>query len=152
MGAFLELDARNDEVGLTRGGFFYARVASIDGLNNPTPTTYGWSEGQLDGRVYFNLWKNKTSFAFRGNADLRSPKGGSQVPYYMNAFLGGRSFVRGYSNYRFRSHNLLMFSGELRQTVWARKETQGVDIAFFGDVGRSWGDTRSKDRAIDCAE
>lgn len=143
-GAFLEIDGRNDDRGLTRGGFFYARVASVDGLNNPTPTTYGWTEGQLDGRVYFNLYKNKTSFALRGNADLRSPKGGSQVPYYMNAFLGGRSFVRGYSNFRFRSHNLLMFAGELRQTIWTRKETQGFDVVAFGDVGRSWGDTRSK--------
>ncbi len=143
-GAFFEYDGRNDESGLTRGGYIYGRLASADGLNNNIPTTYGWTEGQLDGRVYVPLGSRKTSFALRAMADLRSPKGGSQVPFYANAFLGGRRFVRGFSNYRFRSHNLLLYSGELRQTVFALKEDRGVDIAFFGDVGKSWGDTRSK--------
>lgn len=146
-GAFLELDARNDDSGLTRGGYFYARIGSSDGINNPVATTYGWTEGQLDGRVYAPILSNKTSIAFRAMADLRSPKGGSQVPFFANAYLGGRSYVRGYSNYRFRSHNLLLFSGEFRQTVFAFKEDMGIDIAAFGDVGRSWGDTRSKTNA-----
>ncbi|MEP7270665.1 MAG: BamA/TamA family outer membrane protein [Acidobacteriota bacterium] len=146
-GGFFEADGRNDDHGLTRGGFLYARAASADGINNNLPTTYGWTEGQIDGRVYVPLFSDKTSFAFRAMADLRSPKGGSQIPFYMNSFLGGRSFVRGFTNYRFRSHNLLLFSGELRQTVYAMKEDRGVDIAFFGDLGRSWGDTRSKTNA-----
>lgn len=142
-GAFFELDARDNSVGLTKGGYFYGRVGSADGLNDDAFSDFGWTEAILDGRGYVPLGSDRTSFAIRGLADLRSPKRGSQIPFFANATLGGRNLVRGYRNFRFRAHNLLMFSGELRQTFYTRDEDQGADVVFFGDVGRIWGDTRS---------
>lgn len=143
-GAFAEYDRRNNNSGLTRGGYFYGRLGSYDGLDDGLSGDYGWIEAQIDGRVYIPIGGDKTSLALRAMTNLQSPKRGSQIAFYANSFLGGRSFVRGYDNFRFRSHNLLLYAGELRRTVLTLKEDRGADVILFGDVGRSWGDTRSK--------
>jgi hemolysin activation/secretion protein len=75
---------------------------------------------------------------------LQKTKGGSQIPFYNLAFLGGREYVRGFRDYRFRANNMLMFSAELRQTLWAMKEDRGIDVFVFGDTGQVWGDNRSQ--------
>ena len=99
---------------------------------------------QLDARGYVPLFSDRTSLAVRAYSDLKSPKGGSQIPFYDLAIVGGRSYVRGFPDYRFRGNNSLLFSGELRQTVWRRTENQGLDVVGFADVGQVWGDNRSK--------
>ena len=85
----------------------------------------------------------KSSLALRGYVDLRQPLAGKQVPVYEMPWLGGRNHLRGYQNFRFRGNNLLLLVGEFRQTVWAQKETRGVDVYVFVDNGKIWGDTRS---------
>jgi len=146
-GVYGEYDRRNNDHGLTRGFYAYGRFASADGLNydkNPVFQDYGWLEGELDGRVYVPLFSDRTSLAVRAYSDLKSPKGGSQIPFYDLSFLGGRNYVRGFANYRFRGNNSLLFSGELRQTVWRKTEDSGLDVFGFCDVGQVWGDNRSK--------
>ncbi len=146
-GVYGEYDGRDNERGLTKGYYAYGRFASADGLDyddNPVFQDYGWLEAELDGRIYFPLFSDWTSLAIRAYSELRSPKGGSQIPFYELPFLGGRSYVRGFSNYRFRGDNNLLFSGEFRQTVWQRSEHSGVDIHLFADVGQVWGDNRSQ--------
>jgi hypothetical protein len=58
------------------------------------------------------LWAvNKTSFAVRAYYRIEeAPRRRILIPFYDLAFLGGRSFVRGYDNYRFRANNLLFYS------------------------------------------
>jgi hemolysin activation/secretion protein len=84
--------------------------------------------------------------ALRGYAVLREPKGGSQIPFYEQAIFGGRSNGRGFSNARFRGDNSVLYSGEIRQTIWSQNDenTKGLDIVAFGDVGQVWGDNRSR--------
>jgi outer membrane protein assembly factor BamA len=145
-GVYGEYDRRNNDQGLTKGVYLYGRFASADGLhydNNPVFQDYGWLEAELDGRAYIPLLSDRTSLAIRAYSELKSPKGGSQIPFYELSFLGGRSHLRGFPNYRFRGNNSLLFSGELRQTVWRRAEHQGLDIFGFADVGQVWGDNRS---------
>ena len=146
-GVYGEYDRRNDDQGLTKGFYLYGRFASADGLNydnNPVFQDYGWLETELDARGYVPLFSDRTSLAVRAYSDLKSPKGGSQIPFYDLAIVGGRSYVRGFPDYRFRGNNSLLFSGELRQTVWRRTENQGLDVFGFADVGQVWGDNRSK--------
>src|SRR5262245_30955241 len=146
-GFYLEWDARNNESGLTRGYYLYGRFASADGMaydNNPVFQDYGWLETEFDGRAYFPLFSDRTSLAVRAYTNAISLKGGSQVPFYDMSFTGGRRFLRGFKNYRFRGNNILLFSGEFRQNVWQRSEQQGLDIEFFADVGQVWGDNRSQ--------
>jgi hypothetical protein len=145
-GAFAEVDMRNDERGLTRGGYFYGRFGSVDGVDSqPAFSDFAWIETELDGRVYIPVFSSKTSVALRGYAVLREPKGGSQIPFYEQASFGGRSTGRGFQNFRFRGNNSVLYSGEIRQTIWSMNDenTRGLDIVAFGDVGQVWGDNRS---------
>ncbi len=145
-GAFAEVDLRNNESGLTRGGYFYGRFGSVDGIDTDnTFSDFGWVETELDGRVYIPVFSKKTSVALRAYAVLREPKGGSQIPFYEQAFYGGRAYGRGFKSYRFRGDNSVLYSGEIRQTVWSMNDenTKGLDLVVFGDVGQVWGDNRS---------
>ncbi len=145
-GAFAEVDLRNNERGLTKGGYFYGRFGGVDAVDTDNQfSDFGWTETELDGRVYIPVFSNKTSVALRGYAVLREPKGGSQIPFYEQAFFGGRSTGRGFDNFRFRGNNSVLYSGEFRQTIWSMNDenTRGLDIVVFGDVGQVWGDNRS---------
>lgn len=143
-GAYALYDRRDNSRGLTRGAYLYGRVASNDGRRHGNFSDYGWFETELDGRGYVPLGGDKTSLALRAYAWLKDPRGGSQIPFYDMAFLGGRTYVRGYDNYRYFGNNLLMFTTELRQTVWSKSEKKGVDVFAFGDAGQVWGDNRSR--------
>jgi hypothetical protein len=144
-GAFGQYDLRNDSGGLTKGAYFYGRIGNSQGLKDKTAfADYGWLEGELDARGYVPLGSNKTSLALRGYADLKRPRGDSQIPFYDLSFLGGRMYGRGFFNYRFRGNNVVLFSAELRQTVWTQREDRGLDIFAFGDAGQVWGDNRSQ--------
>jgi len=143
-GLYGEYDGRNNERGLVKGWYLYGLFGSYDGIDNGAVfTDYGWLQAVLDGRFYIPLGSDKTSFAGRAYAWLENPKGGSQIPFYYMAFVGGRMFTRGFRNFRFRGNNALVLSAELRQTVWTQKDTRGLDIHFFGDAGQVWGDNRS---------
>jgi hypothetical protein len=146
-GLYGEYDGRNNERGLTRGFYFYGMFGSFDGLDNGALfTDYGWLWTILDGRAYIPLGSDKTSFAAYAFTSLQNPKGGSQIPFYYQSFIGGRLFLRGFHTYRFRANNALVLSAEPRQTIWAMNDdnTRGVDIHVFGDGGQVWGDNRSR--------
>lgn len=147
-GAFAEFDLRNNERGLPKGAYFYARGASFDGLDNDFFSDFGWNELELDGRVYIPIFSDFTSLALRSHAELKSPKGGSQIPFYDLAWIGGRSQGRGFRNFRFRGNNSLLLSVEPRQTVWKQSEIRGLDVVVFGDAGQVWGDNRSKTNPV----
>ena len=143
-GGFLKFDTRDKSVDLTRGVDLYARVASNDGMKGHDAfADYGWLEGEFDARGYIPLGSTRTSLALRSRGQFQKTKGGSQIPFYDLAFLGGRDFVRGYDAYRFRGNNLLMIATELRQTVYKKTDLRGVDVFVFGDSGQVWGDARS---------
>jgi hypothetical protein len=142
-GAFVEYNGRNNERGLTKGSYFYGRYSSVDGLNNDSFSDFGWNEVSLDGRAYVPLGSDFTSVALRAHIELLDTKGGSQIPFYLLPWFGGRNRGRGFDNYRFRANNLLLFSIEPRRTVWKQSETKGVDVFVFGDAGQVWGDSRS---------
>jgi hypothetical protein len=144
-GGFGVYDLRNNSRGLTKGAYFYGRLGSSQGLkNDPAFSDYGWLEAELDARGYIPLKSDKTSLAVRGYASLKDPRGGSQIPFYDQSFLGGRMYGRGFQNYRYRGNNMALGSAELRQTVWTQSEERGLDVFGFGDAGQVWGDNRSQ--------
>jgi outer membrane protein assembly factor BamA len=143
-GGYLELDARNKSKDLTRGYDVYVRAVSSDGMKtNSDFSDYSWLEGEFDARGYIPLGSSRTSLALRSRGQFKNPRGGSQIPFYDLSYLGGREYVRGYETYRFRGNDLLMFSTELRQTVYKKTDHRGVDVFAFADSGQTWGDARS---------
>ncbi len=147
-GAFGEFNGRDISRGLPKGAYGYARIASFEGVDNDSFSDFGWNEIELDGRAYIPLGSDFTSLALRAYAQLQGPKGGSQIPFYEQSFLGGRNYVRGFQNYRFRGNNVLVLTVEPRQTVWKQSEKKGVDVFVFGDGGQVWGDNRSQTNAL----
>jgi Omp85 superfamily domain len=143
-GGYVELDARDNSKDLTRGYDIYVRAASSDGMKtNAAFSDYSWLEGEIDARGYVPLLSSRTSLALRSRGQFKNPRGGSQIPFYDLSYLGGREYVRGYQSYRFRDNDLLMFSAELRQTVYKKTDHRGVDVFAFADSGQTWGDARS---------
>ncbi len=63
-------------------------------------------------------------------ASLTSTGADEEVPFFLMPSLGGGSTLRGYSNYRFRGRNSLLFTGEYR---WYAQEF--VEMAVFYDAG-----------------
>jgi hypothetical protein len=145
-GLFGEYDRRNYDHGLTKGFYLYGRFGSVDGLDkgNGIFSDYGWFDSQLDARGYIPLFSNKTSLAVRVATNIKSMKGGSQIPFYDMSFLGGFNYVRGFNTYRYRGNNVLIGNVELRRTVYSfKKENRGLDLIGFGDSGQVWGHNRS---------
>ena len=124
-GGFAEYDLRNNSRGLAKGAYFYGRIGSYQGLKDkPAFSDYGWLEAELDARGYIPLGSDKTSLAVRGYASLKDPRGGSQIPFYDQSFLGGRMYGRGFKTFRFRGNNMALGSAELRQTVGLRAKIE----------------------------
>jgi hypothetical protein len=143
-GGFLKYDNRDKSVDLTRGVDLYGRVASNDGMNRHAAfADYGWLEVEFDARGYIPLGSSRTSLALRSRGQFKNPKGGSQIPFYDLSYIGGREYVRGYQSYRFRGNDLLIFSTELRRTVYKITDRRGIDVFTFADSGQVWGDARS---------
>jgi hypothetical protein len=143
-GGYLLYDRRDDSLGLTRGGQIFGRVSTSDGLRDHDAfSDYGWNEAELDMRGYIPIASPKTVLGLRSRGQVKLPKGGSQIPIYALSWLGGREYVRGYETYRFRANNVVIFSTELRRTLYAKTNTRGVDVFGFADTGQVWGDARS---------
>jgi hypothetical protein len=143
-GAFLAYDTRDNSIGLTRGVNIYGRVASVDQLGHRDAlSAYRWVEKEFDARGYAPLGSPRTSLLLRSRAQFKTPKGGSQIPFYDLSWLGGREYLRGYHSYRFRGNNVLLLSTELQQTMLAMSAVRGVDLFASADTGQVWGDARS---------
>jgi hypothetical protein len=139
-GGFLAYDTRDNSVGLTRGVNLFGRIASADAVSNRgAPGSYGWFETELDARGHIPLGSAKTSLSLRSRAQLKTPRGGSEIPYYELSYLGGRQYLRGYHSYRFRDNNVLLVASELQQTVYSMTPTRGIDLFASADTGQVWG-------------
>jgi len=143
-GGFAEFDGRDNSIGLTKGGLLYVRVGNSEGLDNDGAfSDYSWLEVEMDARGYIPLGSNKTSLALRAYENFKDPRDASQIPFYDLSYLGGRMYVRGFRDYRFRGDSVVLGSAELRQTIWTQREDRGLDVFAFGDAGQVWGDNRS---------
>jgi hypothetical protein len=146
-GGFLEIDRRNDERGLTRGGALFLRLLDVHGVGRVSrqpkdliaPTTAGWRELEVDLRGYLPLGSDFTSLALRFFSDQRHVKADQLIPFYELPWLGGRNHHRGFRNFRFRGSRSLLFSLEPRQTIWKPTDTRGIDLFVFVDAGGIWG-------------
>ncbi len=146
-GVYTEADYRNENDGLTKGGYAYLRFASHTGTDSSDlntfvgPVAFGWNQFTADLRGYIPLFNNKNSLALRFYTDLNHNRGGDVIPFYELARIGGPSSLRGFDTFRFYGANSLFFQGEYRRTVytWGDDEvSKGVDINIFGDAGQVW--------------
>jgi outer membrane protein assembly factor BamA len=55
---------------------------------------------------------------------------GQAVPFYLETYLGGGEYMRGYSSYRFHDRNALLFGTEYRYAIHRM-----VDLAVLLEAG-----------------
>jgi len=126
-GTLLELDTR-DQRGNPRSGTYVsllgARYGDLDDL--------GYDFSRLGGEVqhYVPIFDKKRVIAVRAAANHYEPRGGSTVPFYYMLPLGGTDSIRGFTDFRFRDLNAVLFNAEYRWEAFS-----GMDMALFYDVG-----------------
>jgi outer membrane protein assembly factor BamA len=134
----VELDTR-DQRGNPRSGTYVsllgARYGDLDDL--------GYDFARLGGEVqhYVPIFDKKRVIAVRAAFNHYEPRGGSTVPFYYMLPLGGTDSIRGFTDFRFRDLNAVLFNGEYRWEAFS-----GMDMALFYDVGtvaRRWSDLGS---------
>lgn len=141
-GAYSEADFRTNDKGLTQGFYGYVRYSGHDGVDDDNVFGgYGWNQFSADVRGYIPIFSDKTSIALRFWSDDNFRRGGSAIPFYDLARLGGGSSLRGFDTFRFYGEKSVLFQGEFRQTVYnfGGDKDKGIDINLFGDAGQVWG-------------
>jgi hypothetical protein len=137
-GTLLELDTR-DQRGNPRSGTYVsllgARFGDLDDL--------GYDFARLGAEVqhYVPIFDKKRVIAVRAAFNRYEPQGGSTVPFYYILPLGGTDSIRGFTDFRFRDLNSVLFNAEYRWEAFS-----GLDMALFYDVGsvaRRWNDLGS---------
>ena len=89
----------------------------------------------VDARGYLPLGSIQRVLALRFLTTLDDPKGGHNVPFYLQETLGGSGLLRGFREFRFRDLNTLYLSAEYR---W--EAAPAWELAFFYDTGKVFSD------------
>lgn len=150
----MQLVFRDSDIpGIGTGGSMNVFGASLqrDTLDNPHwPASGGLQrveaslvEGQKGGD--FAYWRyrldveqalplsddNRKVIGLRAALETNQEKGGSQVPFFDMATIGGSSTLRGYPTNRFTDRSALTVSAEYRYRIW-----RYFDWGFFLDAGQ----------------
>jgi outer membrane protein assembly factor BamA len=139
---FAEFDTRTSPGYTRRGSLVRADLFDYRQMNDGASS---FRRLDLDVRQYVPLLRENWVIAVRALASTTSTSAGNEVPYFLLPDLGGSKTLRGYSTWRFRDKNRVLFSGEWRWTAGSF-----VDMALFVDAGTvaprvadlQWGDMK----------
>ena len=130
IGAFVLMDTRDSYYIPTKGGYRQLEYYSVpDWLGNDWEFEYWY----LDLRQFIPIRQpRKDILALRLQA-MRA--GGGPIPFYELAIDGSEYTLRGYYDGRFRDRDMISMNTEWRHNLW-----KIMDMHFFYDVGRVFGD------------
>jgi hypothetical protein len=123
----LARDSRDRPRNPHRGGFL---SLSVSHLEDREEGRYSFRRLALDGRRYLPLGSERHVLALHLFGSWDQASDGSQVPFHLQAAMGGSAGLRGYQDYRFRGLHLVGFTGEYRFDV-----TPAFELAAFVDGG-----------------
>jgi hypothetical protein len=127
-GTFLDVDYRDQRLNTRAGGHFrlgYDVWHDLDGLG------YSYRDTRAEALHAFPIFDKKRVIIARVIAESTDSPSGNLVPFFAQPTLGGSTTLRGFSEFRFRDRNVLLFNAEYRWEAFS-----GLDMAIFGD----WGD------------
>jgi hypothetical protein len=91
---------------------------------------YSFSRLAIDGRRYLPLGSERHVLALHLFGSWDQARAGGQVPFHMQAAMGGSSSLRGFQDYRFRGLQVVGFTGEYRFDL-----APAIELAAFYDAG-----------------
>jgi len=127
-GAFFEADYR-DQPGNPRSGGRYA--VAWTSFHDLKLEQYDFRQYDIEANHYFPFFNRRRVIAVRAKSTFTQTASGQEVPFFLQPTLGGSEDLRGYRDYRFRDHNMVVFNAEYRWEAFS-----GLDLALFGDAGQ----------------
>ncbi|HEX7793149.1 MAG TPA: BamA/TamA family outer membrane protein [Vicinamibacterales bacterium] len=126
--AFVEIDTRTSPAYSRNGGLYRVEVSDYRQINGNASNFR-----RMDAEVqrFVPILRENWVIALRALASTTDTGSSESVPYFLMPSLGGNHFLRGYSTWRFRDRNRMLFSGEYRWTAGPL-----VDMALFMDAGK----------------
>jgi hypothetical protein len=110
-----------------RGGFIGVTVHDF----NDSDDLFGFQQVDYEAIQHIPIMREAWVLSFRGKVSTAFEKDDQQIPFFMLPSLGGGSNLRGYSSWRYRDMNSLLFQAEWRIMV-----NRYLDMAFFYDAGK----------------
>jgi len=124
--AFAEFDTRTTPGYTATGGYY--RFDFTDSRETGSGP-YTFQRMDADVQRFIPFMRDNSVIALRGLMSTTMTADGNAVPFFLQPALGGHT-LRGYSSWRFRDRNRVLFTGEYR---WAAGPF--VDMAVFVDAG-----------------
>ncbi|PSQ98339.1 MAG: hypothetical protein BRD48_07725 [Bacteroidetes bacterium QS_9_68_14] len=150
-GVFVEYDTRNVPYEVAYGRRFaptqerlrgisldatsgiYAAVEAIPHLS-VGEGDYTYTRFNFEGQQYLPFRNGYQGLALREFLTLTSTPGDNEIPFYEMKTLGGSNTLRGFSRFRFRDRNAILFNVEYRWKIF-----RPLDLALFVDAGHVFG-------------
>jgi outer membrane protein assembly factor BamA len=136
-GAFIQYDRRDEPLNPRSGGLYRAEGSYYDDRDTHS---YSFRRWDLELQQYFPFFNERRVVAFRSKLALTDTNPGQDVPFFLLPTLGGSEDLRGFSEFRFRDKDSLLFNLEYRWEAFS-----GLDLALFGDAGKVFKDRRDID-------
>ena len=114
--------------GYSRRGGYYG-VTLHDYKDNDE--VFGFQQADYEVIQHFPILREAWVISLRGRAQTAFAKDGQKIPFFMLPSLGGGSTLRGYTSWRFRDNNSLLFQAE-----WRIMANRFLESAVFYDTGK----------------
>jgi hypothetical protein len=124
---FAEFDYREPR-NPRHGGFYRLERSHYD---DRTTGAFTFNRTDVDLRQYLGFLAGRRVVALRGVMSTTDAADGSEVPFYLMPWLGGKDTLRGFRNYRYRGPHSLLLQAEYRWEIWS-----GLEGALFYDTGK----------------
>lgn len=125
---FAEVDSRTAPGYTRRGGLYRLQFSDYRQMNG---SAFTFRRTDAEVQRFIPILRENWIIALRALASTTSVDDNQTVPYVLMPALGGSHTLRGYSAWRFRDFNRMLFTGEYRWTAGPL-----VDMALFVDTGK----------------
>jgi hypothetical protein len=117
-----------DEPGNPHSGFMVA--LALGRYEDKTEDAFSFTRLGIDSRAAIPLGSRQRILALRGVWLIDQADAGNQVPFFMQASLGGSHTLRGFDSFRFTGEKVMLYQAEYRwepSNLW--------ELALFVDTG-----------------
>jgi outer membrane protein assembly factor BamA len=133
--AELEQDTRDVAAHPRHGG--YHRLAA-EWHESAAGNDFGFWRYEAEAERFLPLWSRNRVLALRFLGITNQPRGGSSVPFFEQAVLGGSQTLRGFREFRFRDLSAVLMTAEYRYNLNAYMDV--ILLLDEGQVARQPGD------------
>lgn len=127
-GLFASYDSRDNPGGPRGGGLYQVRWEKFaDGSQN----LYGFQRLRFEGQKFAPIFNKTNVLALRLHTTMTWVPEERQLPFYLQATLGGPRELRGFPRFRFHDQNSLIATAEYRWRLFS-----GMDAVAFLDAGK----------------